>query len=91
MKLRYQPWFQKVYNHIAPGYLIFRAVDLVLDKAQNEKEMLYDHEGEIEVTKDIQYTENPEWQKHCGIDLYRKKCDGPQPVLFYTHGPASVS
>ena len=21
MKLRYQPWFQKVYNHIAPGYL----------------------------------------------------------------------
>ena len=86
MKLRYQPWFQKVYNHIAPGYLIFRAVDLVLDKAQNEKEMLYDKEGEIEVTKDILYTANPAWQKHCGIDIYRKKCDGPQPVMFYTHG-----
>ena len=63
MKLRYQPWFQKIYNHIAPGYLIFRAVDLVLDKAQNEKEMLYDHEGEIEVTKDICYTANPDWAK----------------------------
>ena len=37
MKLRYNKLFQKVYNHIAPGYLIFRAVDLVLDKAQNEK------------------------------------------------------
>ena len=86
MKLRYQPWFQKVYNHIAPGYLIFRAVDLVLDKAQNEKEMLYDKEGEIEVTKDILYTANPDWAKEGKLDVYRKKCDGPQPVLFYTHG-----
>ncbi len=46
MKLRYTQPFQEIYNHIAPGYLIFRAVDLVLDKAQNEKEMLYDTENE---------------------------------------------
>lgn len=86
MKLRYNKAFRAVYNHIAPGYLIFRAVDLVLDKAQNEKEMLYDPEGEISITRDIQYEEKPEWQKYCGIDIYRKPTDKPQPVLFYTHG-----
>ena len=61
MKLRYTQPFKEIYNHIAPGYLIFRAVDLVLDKAQNEQEMLYDTENEISVTKDIQYTENKAW------------------------------
>lgn len=86
MKLRYNKLFASVYNYIAPGYLIFRAVDLVLDKAQNEHEMLYDTENEISVTKDIQYTQNPAWQKYCGIDIYRKECDGKQPVMFYTHG-----
>ena len=86
MKLRYTQPFKEIYNHIAPGYLIFRAVDLVLDKAQNEKEMLYDTENEISVTKDIQYTENRAWQKYCGLDLYRKASETPQPVLFYTHG-----
>ena len=86
MKLRYTQPFKEIYNHIAPGYLIFRAVDLVLDKAQNEKEMLYDTENEISVTKDIQYTENKAWQNYCGLDLYRKASETPQPVLFYTHG-----
>ena len=86
MKLRYTQPFKEIYNHIAPGYLIFRAVDLVLDKAQNEQEMLYDTENEISVTKDIQYTENKAWQNYCGLDLYRKASETPQPVLFYTHG-----
>ena len=77
---------KKLYDHIAPGYLVFRAVDILLDKAQNEHEMLYDTKGEIQVTKDIQYETNPDWQKYCGIDIYRKACEGKQPVMFYTHG-----
>lgn len=81
-----KPMLKKVYDHIAPCYLIFRAVDLALDKAQNEKEMLYDTKGEIQVVKDIQYEEKPEWQSSCGIDIYRKASEHPQPVLFYTHG-----
>lgn len=77
---------KKIYDHIAPCYLIFRAVDLVLDKAQNEHEMLYDTKNEISVTKDIVYTKDPAREKDGKLDLYRKACDGPQPVLFYTHG-----
>ncbi len=80
------PTVKKVYDHVAPCYLVFRAVDLVLDKAQNEHEMLYDTKGEIQVVKDIQYEENKEWQSSCGIDIYRKASEQPQPVLFYTHG-----
>ena len=77
---------KEIYNYVAPGYLIFRAVDLLLDSAQNEQEMLYDKAGEVHVTKDIPYTGNKAWKKYTGLDIYRKDCDGKQPVLFYTHG-----
>lgn len=68
------------------GFLVFRAVDILLDKAQNVKPMLEDPTGEIEITRDISYTTNPEWQKYCAFDIFRKKTEEKQPVLFYIHG-----
>ena len=78
--------FKELKAKVSPGFLVFRAVDIVLDGAQNEQPMLYDNNGEIEVIRDICYTDRKEWKKYCAIDIYRKACDGPQPVLFYIHG-----
>ena len=68
------------------GFIVFRAVDILLDGAQNEQPMLKDDKGEINITRDICYTDNKEWQKYCALDIYRKDCDSKQPVLFYIHG-----
>lgn len=73
-------------DRLAPGFLVFRAVDILLDKAQNEHETLYDTNHEISVVKDICYTENPAWKDDCRLDIYRKDYDGRQPVLLYIHG-----
>jgi len=71
---------------LAPGYLVFHAVDILLDAPQNKQDMLYDTENEISVEKDICYTTNKKWKKVCKLDIYRKQGEGPQPVLFYIHG-----
>lgn len=78
--------FQKLKAKTSLGFLVFRAVDILLDGAQNDQPMLKDDKGEIQITKDICYTEQKKWKNYCALDLYRKPVDGKQPVLFYIHG-----
>ena len=77
---------KRMKSKLAPGFIVFRAVDIILDGAQNKHEMLYDTKKEINVKKDIVYTKNKKWKRDCKLDIYRKKTDKPQPVLFYIHG-----
>lgn len=68
------------------GFLVFRAVDILLDGAQNEQPMLQDPAGTVQVQKDIPYTANPEWSKYCAFDIFRIPSEQKQPVLFNIHG-----
>lgn len=66
--------------------LIFRAIDILFDGAQNNRREYKDPEGKIKIEKDITY--NPKYPDMCGADFYYidNKGGAKYPVVLYIHG-----